>query len=53
LFPEEAVVISRAVEKRRREFGRCGTAPVARWANSVYPQWWCCPASAVTIALDD
>jgi hypothetical protein len=46
-------VISRAVEKRRREFGRCGTAPVARWANSVYPQWWCCPASAVTIALDD
>jgi 4'-phosphopantetheinyl transferase EntD len=46
LFPEEEAVISRAVEKRRREFRTVRYCALARWADSVYSQWWCCPASA-------
>lgn len=35
LLPAEQSLISRAVEKRRREFTTVGTAPARRWASSV------------------
>lgn len=38
LFPQEAAVVSWAVDKRRREFQRYGTAPGVHYANLASPR---------------